>query len=117
MGRAPTDFAGHRRVRRRARVVTLLAALPILGTAASAAAMLAAGGDTRPGILPFLATFALMALAWPVVVPAWRASRDARPVVQSLDPTPGEIHGVPELDTPPREHPTFTGAVDPPVRW
>jgi hypothetical protein len=47
----------------------------------------------------------------------WRRSFRARPVVQSLDPTRGEIYGIPELDQEPQRHRGLSGDEPPPTRW
>lgn len=75
------------------------------------------GDDTRVAMLPYLGLCLLGAVAWYVVRPRWLASFAARPRVQSLDPTPGELYGIPELDEPPQRHHGLSGDDKPPVRW
>ena len=114
----PTDFAEYHRLRRRARQLTVAFLLPAgycvyrMGVALGRE-----GPERKEGIGSFFAICVLAALAWWLVVPAWRRSFAARPVVLPLDPTPGQMYGVPELDDPPRRHTAFSGEIEPPTRW
>ena len=113
----PTDFADYRRKRRRARLATFVLGLVAARTIYLMVTILRQGGDTRAAIVPYLGLAAVGVLAWFVVAPMWRRSYAARPVVQSLNPTPGEVYGIPELDADPQRHQGLSGQVDPPTRW
>lgn len=114
----PIDFAEYRRLRRRARVLTLACAVVAAPLTYRTVLALGAEGEARrPGLIAFVALGALAYTAWRVVVPAWRRSWASRPTVLALDPTPGQIYGIPELDEPPRRHRGLTGEDEPPTRW
>ncbi|NTW40449.1 MAG: hypothetical protein HGA44_11285 [Cellulomonadaceae bacterium] len=113
----PTDYALYRRLLRRARVATLLLGLVVAWNVLVMAALLRGGGDTRLAIVPYFGLVLTAVLAWFVVRPLWLASLRARPYVQSLDPTAGEVYGIPELDDAPTPHRGLSGEVPPPTRW
>src|SRR5665648_317646 len=99
MRRAPTDFAEYHRRRWRARLLTLPYALAGGYLAYAVVRALTGRGGINPfGLIPFLLLLALAAPAWRRLGRASRRSFAARPVTQSLDPTPGEVFGIPELD-------------------
>ena len=114
----PTDFAEYRRRRRLARLASLVLAL-VLGRLLWALVVLASRDDpTRAlAMVPYVPIVGLGALGGVVLGRLWRWSFAARPVVQSLDPTPGEVYGIPELDEPPRRHVGLSGDVQAPRRW
>ena len=113
----PTDFAEYRRRRRRARLATVIVGLAAANAVLVMVVTVRQGGDSRPAIVPYLGLVMLAVVAWFVVVPLWRRSAAARPVVQQLDPTPGQVFGIPELDADPQAHQGLSGQVDPPTRW
>ena len=118
MRRVPTDFAEYHRLRWRARLLTLPYVLAGGYLAYAVVRALTGSEGINPfGLIPFLLLLALLASAWISVRPAWRRSFAARPVVQSLVPTPGEVFGISELDRPPTPHRGLSGEDQPPTRW
>jgi hypothetical protein len=113
----PTDLVEYRRRRRAARIATLLVAVLAAFAVASIVAIMREGGDTRIAMVPYILLLWLGVLAWLVVVPLWRRSYAARPVTLPVDPTPGQVYGIPELDEPPRDHRGLSGQEPPPTRW
>ncbi|HWS58569.1 MAG TPA: hypothetical protein VN257_08520 [Actinotalea sp.] len=114
----PTDFARYRRLRWTARGATVGVALLI--AALVRVTVVLAGLEpevSRAAILPFLLLCATLVAAGRLLWTLWRRSFAARPVVQSLAPTPGEVYGIPELDAEPPRHRGLAGEVDPPTRW
>src|SRR5665647_1783830 len=90
MRRVPTDFAEYHRRRWRARLLTLPYALAGGYLAYAVVRALTGSEGINPfGLIPFLLLLALAASAWHTLGHAWRRSFAARPVTQSLDPTPG----------------------------
>lgn len=112
---APIDFAEYARLRRRAWWATLGVAVGL--TPLVRKCLIAAAEHDPVGVVPFAVLAALLVPAFVVLRRVWRASGAARPVVQTLDPTRGEILGLPELDVPSAQHRTFSGEQKPPVRW
>lgn len=111
----PVDRVPYLRARAIARVATVVT-LVLAGYAAFRMVVLAASGN------PFAMVWFLMlvAVTWVGGVGlfrAWRRSRSLRPVVLSVDPTPGEVYGISELDQPPQPHRSLSGEVEPPRRW
>ncbi len=115
----PTDRLGYLRLRWRARVVTVVVAVPF-GLMLAELVVRARSDD------PFLhksAAWVFFQLGLYSIVGAlvlwftWRRSFHARPVVLRHDAGPGETMGVPELDEPPRPHVGLSGQVEPPSRW
>lgn len=118
MRRVPTDFAEYHRRRWRARLLTLPYALAGGYLAYAVVRALTGSEGINPfGLIPFLLLLALAASARRTLGHAWRRSFAARPVTQSLDPTPGEVFGIPELDRPPGRHRGLSGEEQPPTRW
>jgi len=118
MRRVPTDFAEYHRRRWRARLLTLAYALAGGYLAYAVVRTLTGSDGINPfGLIPFLLLLALAASARRTLGHAWRRSFAARPVTQSLDPTPGEVFGIPELDRPPGRHRGLSGEEQPPTRW
>ena len=114
----PTDFAAYHRLRWRARLLTLPYLLVGGFLGYTVVRSLTGGEGINPfGLIPFLLLLALAASAWRTLGHAWRRSFAARPVTQSLDPTPGEVFGIPELDRPPDRHRGLSGQDQPPTRW
>ena len=114
----PTDFHAYRQLRRRARAASpaFLLVATLLGY--QLVIFIGQDGGVNPfAMIPFLGLCALACAAWFVLGPLWRRSLAARPVVQSLDPTPGDIYGIPELDAPARRHTGLAGDDPPPSRW
>ena len=112
----PTDFAEYRRRRRLARLVTLAVVLVAVALV-QLLVLLMHAGEQRLAMIPYLGLVVLAAVGGFALVKVWRWSRRARPVVQSLEPTAGEIYGIPELDAPPDRHQGLSGEVKPPTRW
>ena len=117
MRRVPTDFAEYHRLRWRARLLTLPYLLAGYLAYLVVRALTGGEGPNPFGLIPFLLLLALAASAWRTLGRAWRRSFAARPVTQSLDPTPGEVFGIPELDRPPDRHRGLSGKDRPPTRW
>ena len=113
---APTDLVEYHRLRRRARLATL--AFLLLAARLVYLLMTLVSGPAAPlAFVPFLALAVLAAVAWPVLGRLWRRSAAHRPVTLSINPGPGELRGVPELDQPSAPHIALSGEVDPPTRW
>ena len=106
----------YRRLRRRARFATLAFVL-VAAQLAYLTARAAGESDPRPAILPFLALCALTATAFWVLRSMWLRSFAARPAVLPVDPGPGALRGLPELDEPSGRHIGLNGEVEPPRRW
>ena len=118
MRAVPTDVAEYHRLRWRARRATLAVLLVAAWLVYRMVRIVGQDGDdTRLAMVPYLGLCLLGAVAWFVVRPRWLASLAARPRVQTLDPTPGELYGIPELDEPPQRHRGLSGVEKPPVRW
>lgn len=114
--RVPGDVLAYRRLRRRARLVSLGVALVAVWLVHLVLVM-STRDDPRAAILPYLLLCGLGAAAWWILRAVWRQSFAARPVVLSADAGRGALLGVPELDEPPRPHRSLNGDIDPPARW
>lgn len=114
----PTDVLAYRRARRVARLATV-AAVAVVGRLAYTTVRRLTGPDgTNPfGALSFLLLAGAVVVGALVLARLWRRSYRLRPVVLSADPKPGEIHGIPGLDEPPRPHRGLHGLDPPPTRW
>ena len=113
---APTDIVEHHRLRRHARLATL--AFLLVGARLCYVLLVLVRGPSKPfAMVPFLGLAVLAAIAWPVLGRLWRRSAAHRPVTLSINPGPGELRGVPELDEPSGPHISLSGRVDPPTRW
>lgn len=120
----PVDRLAHRRLRRRARLLTALAPFP---AAWFALQVYGAARSDEPDVhargawwFVHLGLYLVVA-AW-VVARAWRRSRAARPYTQRIEDLgaarpSGEARGVPELDAASGRHRGLTGQVEPPRRW
>lgn len=68
-------------------------------------------------VLTFLLLAGAVVVGALVLTRLWRRSYRLRPAVLPLDPTPGEVYGIPELDESPRPHRGLSGLEPPPTRW
>jgi len=115
---APTDFARYRRLRWRARWATLVIGFVVVVLTRAMVLQATVDSDTsRWAVLPFLLLCGALGAGFMVLRALWRRSYAARPVVQTLDPTPGELYGIPMLDDDLPRHRGFTGETDVPTRW
>lgn len=105
----PYDIRAYRRLRWRARVVTVL----LLAPAVPGVSMLVSAPTAF--VFVYLSLY-LMLAGWGIWT-AWRTSFRARPQPWLAEQGPGARLGVPELDEPPRPHLGLTGERPPPTRW
>ncbi|HEY3546042.1 MAG TPA: hypothetical protein VGK17_08100 [Propionicimonas sp.] len=114
----PTDVAEYHRRRRAARIVTLVVLLVALRPLYRVVLIGSRQDESRAfAMVPYVQLVIVAILGGIALVTVWRRSFHARPVTLSLDPTPGEIYGIPQLDEPPARHRGLSGEVEPPVRW
>lgn len=115
---APTDFARYRRLRWRARWATLGFGWAVVVLVRATVLQATVDSDaSRWAIVPFLVLCGALGAGWVVLGALWRRSYAARPVVQTLDPTPGELYGIPMLDDDLPRHRGLTGETEVPTRW
>lgn len=114
-----TDRVEYRRLERRALLATagFVLVAGVLVVDAIGRYRLEDGLERRLGIVPFLLLAAVVVVAWLVLRPMYRAAAAARPVTLPVDPTPGQVYGLPELDDPPRRNRALAGEEEPPRRW
>lgn len=105
----PYDIRAYRRLRWRARAVTVTLAVPaMLGVSTLVS-------NPTPFVFVYLSLYLIVA-GWGIWT-VWRTSYRARPQPWLADQGPGARLGVPELDEPPRPHLGLTGEQPPPTRW
>ncbi|GAA4623948.1 hypothetical protein [Cellulomonas oligotrophica] len=122
--RLPVDRGAYLRLRRRARLLTVAAVLPLALGAANVVAAALSDDPTvhRLGAWWFFqSALWLIGAGW-VVQRAWRRSRAAQPHVQQLGDLGAarpsdEALGVPGLSTPAPPHLGLSGQVRPSPRW
>ncbi|HEY3438972.1 MAG TPA: hypothetical protein VGK35_14900 [Actinotalea sp.] len=114
----PTDVAEYHRRRRAARIVTVVVVLAALRPLYQVVLIGTRHDELRAlAMVPYILLVIVAILGGVALVKVWRWSFHARPATLPLDPTPGEIYGIPQLDEPPARHRGLSGEVEPPVRW